>query len=63
MGVLALVLAGAVAGFWTPDLDRNFLENKYATTNTHFVVVSSLRIHYQDTGPRDAPVLLQPLPK
>ena len=58
MGVLALVLAGAVAGFWTPDLERNVLENKYATTNTHFVVVQGLRIHYQDSGPKDAPVLL-----
>ena len=58
MGVFALVLAGAMAGLWTPDLDRNFLEKKYATPNSHFVVVQGLRIHYQDTGPKDAPVLL-----
>ena len=58
MSVLALVLAGTVAGLWTPDLDRKVLENKYATPNSHFVVVQGLRIHYQDNGPKDAPVLL-----
>jgi pimeloyl-ACP methyl ester carboxylesterase len=58
MGVAAIVLTGALVGLWTPDLDRAELEKKYASPHTQFLDVKGQRVHYQDSGPKDAAVLV-----
>jgi pimeloyl-ACP methyl ester carboxylesterase len=58
MGVAGLVLAGALVGLWTPDLDSHALEQTYATPHTQFLVMEGQRVHYQDSGPSHAPVIV-----
>lgn len=56
--IAAVLFAAAVYGVWTPDLDRAELVQRYGSPSQHVVEVDGLRIHYQDTGPPDAPPLL-----
>jgi len=58
IGISVVLLAGALMGLWTPDIDRAAIEKKYATPTTQFAVIDGNRVHYQDSGPRDAPVLV-----
>ncbi len=58
LGLASIVAAAALMGLWTPDWDRADLEKKYQTPDTQFSVIHGHRVHYQDSGPKDAPVLL-----
>jgi pimeloyl-ACP methyl ester carboxylesterase len=56
--IAALLGVGSAVGLYTPDLDRAELERTYAAPPSQFIAVDGLRIHYRDTGPKDAQVLL-----
>ena len=58
LGLASIVVAGALAGLWAPDLDSDALERKYATPSPNFLWVEGHRVHFQDSGPRDAPVIV-----
>jgi len=51
-------MVGAAYLLWTPDKDRARLEATYAAQPTDFVVVSGVRLHVRDEGPRNAPALV-----
>ena len=51
-------MAIALFNLWTPDLDRAELEQRYAATNPQTMEVDGLRLHYKESGPKDAPALL-----
>ena len=50
--------AGVLYGLWAPDIDLSELKLRYGSASQHVVEVDGLNIHYKDTGPKDAPVLL-----
>jgi pimeloyl-ACP methyl ester carboxylesterase len=52
------LMAIALFSLWTPDLDRAELEQRYAATNPQTMEVDGLRLHYKESGPKDAPALL-----
>ena len=54
----AFVLAASLYGLWTPDLSHDELQLRYGSPSQHVLTVDGLQIHYQDSGPPDAPVLL-----
>jgi pimeloyl-ACP methyl ester carboxylesterase len=54
----AFLLALAAYGLWAPDMGLNELQKRYGSTPENMVSIESMRIHYKDTGPKDAPVLL-----
>jgi pimeloyl-ACP methyl ester carboxylesterase len=54
----AFLLALAAYGLWVPDLGFGELQKRYGSTPENVVSIESMRIHYKDTGPKDAPVLL-----
>jgi pimeloyl-ACP methyl ester carboxylesterase len=54
----AFLLALAVYGLWVPDLGFGELQKRYGSTPENMVSIDNMRIHYKDTGPKDAPVLL-----
>jgi pimeloyl-ACP methyl ester carboxylesterase len=56
--ISALVLAAALYGLWTPDIERVELQRRYGSPTQHELNVDGLRVHYEDSGPPDAPVLL-----
>ena len=58
IALLALFVVVAAAWLWTPDLKRADLEARYARGPEDFIEVAGLRLHAQDTGPRDAPVVI-----
>ena len=58
MGVASIVAVAALLGLWTPDWDRAGLEKKYESPDTQFAVIQGQRVHFQDSGPKEAPVLL-----
>jgi pimeloyl-ACP methyl ester carboxylesterase len=58
LSVASVVTVVAMLGLWTPDLDSAVLEKKYATPHTQLTEIRGQRVHYQDAGPKDAPVLL-----
>ena len=58
IALLALFVVVAAAWLWTPDLKRADLEARYARGPNDFIEVAGLRLHVQDTGPRDAPVVI-----
>jgi hypothetical protein len=49
---------GLLYGLWAPDLTLSELKHRYGADSLQTVQVDGLTIHYQDTGPRDAPVLV-----
>jgi pimeloyl-ACP methyl ester carboxylesterase len=53
-----LVSMGLLYGLWAPDLTLSELKHRYGADSLQTVQVDGLTIHYQDTGPRDAPVLV-----
>ncbi len=58
IALLALIVAMAAAWLWTPDLKRADLEARYSRGPADFIEVAGLRLHMQDKGPRDAPVVI-----
>jgi hypothetical protein len=58
IALLALFVVVAAAWLWTPDLKRADLEARYSRGPGDFIEVAGLRLHVQDTGPRDAPVVI-----
>jgi pimeloyl-ACP methyl ester carboxylesterase len=54
----AFVLAAGLYGLWTPDLPPALLQQRYAVPAQQVLEVDGLPIHYQDSGPRDAPALI-----
>jgi pimeloyl-ACP methyl ester carboxylesterase len=54
----AFLSAGVLYGLWAPDLSLSELKQRYGSPAQQVVQVDGLSIHYKDTGPRDAPVLL-----
>ena len=58
LGICLAFLAIALYGFWTPDVDRAELQKRYGSATTQMMEVDGLKVHYKETGPQDAPVLL-----
>jgi len=56
--ISTVLLALAAYGLWAPDLGFAELQKRYSSTSNNVVNVDGMRIHYKDTGPQDAPVLL-----
>lgn len=57
--ISALLIAASLYGLWTPDLDRAELQHRYSDPAQHQVMqVDGLHVHYQVSGPPDAPVVL-----
>jgi pimeloyl-ACP methyl ester carboxylesterase len=56
--VTAVILGIGAAALWTPDLEREVLEARYAASPSRFLTVAGLRVHLRDTGPRNAPTVL-----
>jgi pimeloyl-ACP methyl ester carboxylesterase len=54
----AFLSAGGLLGLWTPDIELSELKLRYGATAQNFLTVDGLEMHYKDTGPRDATVLL-----
>jgi pimeloyl-ACP methyl ester carboxylesterase len=49
---------GLLYGLWAPDLTLSELKHRYGSDSLQAVQVDGLTIHYKDTGPKDAPVVL-----
>ena len=58
LGLGLAFLATALYGLWTPDLDRTELQKRYGYATAQIVELDGLKVHYKETGPPDAPVLL-----
>lgn len=57
--VIVLVVALAlVAWLWTPDLPRERLEARYATSPADFREIAGLRLHVRISGPPEAPAVV-----
>lgn len=56
--VLIVVVVATAAWLWTPDLKRADLEARYARGPGDFIAVAGLRLHLQEKGQRDAPVVI-----
>ena len=56
--VSALVILVLCYWLWTPDRDRSAMEAKYANTPNDFVLVSGIRLHVRDSGPKSAPAVI-----
>jgi pimeloyl-ACP methyl ester carboxylesterase len=58
LGITIACLAIAIYGLWTPDLEGSELDKRYGGGLTSVLDVDGLRVHYKETGPKDAPVLM-----
>jgi pimeloyl-ACP methyl ester carboxylesterase len=56
--LVAVVIIGAGVWLYTPDKPRAELERTYAASPADFMLVSGLRLHVRDTGPRDAHAII-----
>lgn len=54
----AFLSVGLLYGLWAPDMALSELKLRYGSESQHVVQVDGLNIHYKDTGPKDAPVVL-----
>lgn len=54
----AFLSMGLLYGLWAPDIELSELQLRYGSDAQHMVQVDGLNIHYKDTGPKDAPVVL-----
>ena len=54
----AFLSVGLLYGLWAPDLELSELRTRYGVTSQDVVRVDGLNVHYKDTGPKDAPVVL-----
>jgi pimeloyl-ACP methyl ester carboxylesterase len=55
---LSIVLICAFVWLYSPDKSRPELEAKYLQSPGDYRLVSGIKLHVRDTGPRDAPVLI-----
>lgn len=56
---LLLVVIGVGVVFWQPDLDRSYIEGKYANTDSRYFITSDgNRLHYRDQGNKGRPALV-----
>ena len=58
LGFGAAIVALALYGLWTPDLERAELEKRYVASKPQITEVDGLQVHYKETGPEGAPALL-----
>ena len=58
LGLGAAIVALALYGLWTPDLERAELEKRYVASKPQIIEVDGLQVHYKATGPEGAPALL-----
>ena len=58
LGFGAAIVALALYGLWTPDLERAELEKRYVASKPQIIEVDGLQVHYKETGPEGAPALL-----
>jgi pimeloyl-ACP methyl ester carboxylesterase len=58
LGLGAAILALALLGLWTPDLERAELAKRYGAPPAQSIAVDGLTVYYKDSGPKNAPVLL-----
>jgi pimeloyl-ACP methyl ester carboxylesterase len=58
LGFGAAIVALALYGLWTPDLERAELEKCYVASVPQIIEVDGLQVHYKATGPEGAPALL-----
>ena len=58
VSLLSAVLLGAGAWLYTPDKSRAVLEAAYLRAPTDYIQVAGMRLHFRDTGPRDANALI-----
>jgi pimeloyl-ACP methyl ester carboxylesterase len=58
LGFGAAIVALALYGLWTPDLERAELEKRYVASKPQIIEVDGLQVHYKATGPEGAPALL-----
>jgi pimeloyl-ACP methyl ester carboxylesterase len=58
LGFGAAIVALALYGLWTPDLERAELEKRYVASKAQIIEVDGLQVHYKATGPEGAPALL-----
>jgi pimeloyl-ACP methyl ester carboxylesterase len=58
LGFGAAIVALALYGLWTPDLERAELEKRYVASKIQIIEVDGLQVHYKATGPEGAPALL-----
>ena len=57
--ILVLIIAGLFFMiFFTPDMDRQELLQRYAQPPSQFISVNGLKVHYRDTGDKALPVLV-----
>jgi pimeloyl-ACP methyl ester carboxylesterase len=56
--LLGLTVAVATAVFWTSDLKKVELEEKYSNSSSQFINVDDDRIHLQDTGNKEGPAIV-----
>jgi len=59
--MIVLLFAGIVACvylLWTPDKDPAHLLEKYAQSPSAFTTIAGTKLHYRDSGPKTAPVLV-----
>ena len=58
-GLLALSLVATLIALWAyRDLSHEELEAKYTNSESRFMNIDGVRIHYRDEGPRDGPAIL-----
>ena len=58
LGFGSAIVALALYGLWTPDLERAELEKRYVASKPQIIEVDGLQVHYKATGPEGAPALL-----
>ena len=56
--LLGITVAVATAVFWTSDLKKVELEEKYSYSSSQFINVDGDRIHLQDTGNKNGPTII-----
>lgn len=56
--VLLVLLIGAAAWLYAPDVSRALLEARYAAPPSRFIEAAGIRLHVRDTGPRDAAAVI-----
>ena len=56
--VLAVVVIGAGIWLYNPDKSRAALEAKYHVAPTDYVEAAGVRLHVEDTGPKDRPAVI-----
>ena len=56
--LLAACLLGGGIWAYTPDASRAVLEARYGVAPTDYIYVDRVHLHYKDTGPKGAPVIV-----